>query len=154
MSQYQRIQRCRTQGWKAPEFTKYVGRGTVFGNPFPVTKRRDAAHCKALYRYLVCGNRGQLPADLRIIRDKIRSNIWRIGGFHLMCWCPAGTPCHADWLLDWANNDEIGFPELRNRVNLAAVVAHIERGKSIEELAAEFQTTAYIIDGIWRQYRP
>ena len=33
-----RIQRKRTKGWKMPEGAVYVGRPTVFGNPFEVFK--------------------------------------------------------------------------------------------------------------------
>lgn len=36
MSRPQRIQRKRTKGWKMPENTIYVGRGSVFGNPFRI----------------------------------------------------------------------------------------------------------------------
>ena len=32
----ERIQRKRTKGWKMPDNTIYVGRGTVWGNPFVV----------------------------------------------------------------------------------------------------------------------
>lgn len=34
----QRIQRKRTKGWRMPEGAVYVGRPTVFGNPFRVVK--------------------------------------------------------------------------------------------------------------------
>lgn len=32
----QRIQRKRTKGWRMPEGAVYVGRPTVYGNPFPI----------------------------------------------------------------------------------------------------------------------
>lgn len=32
----QRIQRKRTKGWRMPEGAIYVGRPTVYGNPFEV----------------------------------------------------------------------------------------------------------------------
>ena len=31
-----RIQRKRTKGWRMPPNTVYVGRPTIWGNPFPV----------------------------------------------------------------------------------------------------------------------
>lgn len=34
----ERVQRKRTKGWRTPPNTKYVGRGTKFGNPYRVTK--------------------------------------------------------------------------------------------------------------------
>lgn len=36
MSAPVRIQRKRTKGWKMPEGAIYVGRGTLFGNPFTI----------------------------------------------------------------------------------------------------------------------
>lgn len=33
-----RIQRRRTRGWKMPAHTKYVGRGSTYGNPFWVAR--------------------------------------------------------------------------------------------------------------------
>jgi hypothetical protein len=38
MSEPQRIQRKRTAGWRMPEGATYVGRPTVFGNPFRAYK--------------------------------------------------------------------------------------------------------------------
>lgn len=37
-----RIQRTRTKGWKMPDNTVYVGRGSSFGNPFKATECRAA----------------------------------------------------------------------------------------------------------------
>jgi hypothetical protein len=34
-----RIQRKRTKGWKMPENTVYVGRGSKWGNPFSIGKK-------------------------------------------------------------------------------------------------------------------
>jgi hypothetical protein len=34
-----RIQRKRTKGWKIPEGAVYVGRPTIYGNPFHLTLR-------------------------------------------------------------------------------------------------------------------
>ena len=33
-----RIQRRRARGWKMPAHTKYVGRGSLYGNPFRVAR--------------------------------------------------------------------------------------------------------------------
>lgn len=35
-----RIQRKRTKGWKMPENTVYVGRGSKWGNPYYVKKQK------------------------------------------------------------------------------------------------------------------
>lgn len=36
-----RIQRNRSKGWKMPENTKYVGRGSAWGNPFRIVPYSD-----------------------------------------------------------------------------------------------------------------
>ena len=47
-SQIKRIKRQRTKGWRMPENTIYVGRGTRFGNSFSKSQRGIAfTHCSA-----------------------------------------------------------------------------------------------------------
>lgn len=33
-----RVQRQRTRGWRMPAHTKYVGRGSLYGNPYRVAR--------------------------------------------------------------------------------------------------------------------
>jgi len=78
-----RVQRKRTKGWRMPENTIYVGRPSRWGNPYG-----SASKDLGMYRAyaLMCG----LPLkDLR--------------GKNLACWCALGRPCHADVLLEMAN---------------------------------------------------
>ena len=56
MSEPKRIQRQRVKGWRMPENTVYVGRGTKWGNPFKVGARnpygtitKDQRHAFMLY---------------------------------------------------------------------------------------------------------
>lgn len=35
-----RVQRQRTRGWRMPAHTKYVGRGSLYGNPYRVARTR------------------------------------------------------------------------------------------------------------------
>lgn len=99
MSEPKRIQRKRTKGWRMPEGAVYVGRGTKWGNPWIVDPNRathpatnqyrdTAAECVRLYSDLVYG-RDDLLEPLR--------------GRNLACWCPLDQPCHADVLLELAN---------------------------------------------------
>lgn len=89
-----RIQRQRSKGWRMPDNARYVGRPGPFGNPYapgmPFNDLaggvRDNAHAVELYR--------ELPKPLRI--EELR-------GFDLACWCALDEPCHADVLLEWAN---------------------------------------------------
>ena len=94
-----RIQRQRTKGWKVPEGAVYVGRPTVFGNPYKVGDPyvlgtiADSAFAVRLFQtYARIGIR---LGDIRSLRGK-----------DLCCWCPLDQPCHADVLLELANRDE------------------------------------------------
>jgi hypothetical protein len=103
----QRIQRKRTKGWRMPEGALYVGRPTRWGNPFvagrtivpPVDRYqpkpihvRDAAHATLLYAIW-----------LKSSAARIEDLVPLLGGHDLACWCPLGSPCHADVLLKLAN---------------------------------------------------
>ena len=87
-----RIQRKRTKGWKMPEGAIYVGRPTIWGNPFRVSPNMPALEAKrryAVYIYAkVKGNR-----EWRTEFEKLR-------GHDLACWCPLDQPCHADVLIE------------------------------------------------------
>jgi hypothetical protein len=102
-----RIQRQRTKGWRMPDkrHAKYVGRPTVWGNPF---KGPDAVE---RYRNAICGG----PLGDRLVLERwLKDHGWEGGfdsstphsflrGLHLICWCPLDQPCHADVLLELAN---------------------------------------------------
>lgn len=95
-----RIQRKRTGGWRKPENTVYVGRGSKFGNPFNWKLGSDTgndprADAVSLFRAWLFSGRGpSAPTD---------ADIAALRGKNLMCWCPLDQPCHADVLLDLAN---------------------------------------------------
>ena len=95
-----RVQRKRVKGWRMPDNTVYVGRPTKWGNPFAVDRacgidtHEDAV--EAFETMLVEG----LPEDYPLageIRRELR-------GKNLACWCPLGRKCHADRLLEIAND--------------------------------------------------
>ncbi|KWX66856.1 DUF4326 domain-containing protein [Mycobacterium sp. NAZ190054] len=112
----QRIQRKRTKGWRMPEGAIYVGRPTIFGNPFVIGAIADRryfgivqqievagpAHAVELYRdWLTNPHSSFITGFARmhptLIIDKLR-------GRDLACWCPLSSPCHADVLLEVANS--------------------------------------------------
>lgn len=108
-----RVQRQRTKGWRMPENAVYVGRGTKWGNPWRVgdpviiwdgiTKqhlRPSARVACDLYRIWITNvSVGDEPCDAsRMMWDDLR-------GKDLACWCPLDQPCHADVLLDLANQE-------------------------------------------------
>jgi len=89
-----RVQRKRTKGWRMPKNTLYVGRGSAYGNPYPVTDSMTAEQAVEMFR--------------QWINDKRQTNTRRLAikelkGKNLACWCAPDQPCHADVLLEIAN---------------------------------------------------
>jgi hypothetical protein len=91
----QRIQRKRTKGWRMPEGAVYVGRGSQWGNPYTVAEMGSRRSAVAAYV------RSWLADPIRLV--KASHVISELKGKDLACWCPDGEPCHADVLLDIAN---------------------------------------------------
>lgn len=95
-----RVQRRRTKGWRMPEGAIYVGRPTVWGNPFGTRATDLITVCSieqavADYRSMILGEirtMGYMPYYLRELRGKT-----------LACWCTLDRPCHADVLLELVN---------------------------------------------------
>lgn len=122
MSSPIRIQRRRTKGWRAPDGAVYVGRPTLYGNPFQVA---HVGKAWLVYIDTAPGMTGRLIAEIaderearRIAVENFRSMLrtpggseqaeffaQKLAGRDLMCWCPIGQPCHADVLLELANEE-------------------------------------------------
>lgn len=96
----ERIQRKRTKGWKMPPNTVSVTRPGKWGNPFVpgnpyMTVGGAEAECVSaadavrLYTPLANCRREEIERELR--------------GKNLACFCPLDQPCHADVLLEIAN---------------------------------------------------
>ena len=88
-----RIQRKRTKGWRMPPNTVYVGRGTIWGNPFKIeqgimTRDESLEHYKTYAE-------GFTRLELKPLIGK-----------DLACWCGLDKPCHADILLEIVNKEE------------------------------------------------
>ena len=109
-----RVQRKRTKGWKMPENTIYVGRPSDWGNPFKVERRVDGKWVvryggQTLMRPEYDDKRSAVKDALKAFRHHIQiipsfyENLYILKGKNLACWCPIGQPCHADILLELAN---------------------------------------------------
>lgn len=80
---------------RPPVGAVYVGRPTVFGNPFRVTETFSRGNAVIAYRDWI---HKPEQAGLRArIREELR-------GKDLVCWC-APNACHADVILEIANTD-------------------------------------------------
>jgi Domain of unknown function (DUF4326) len=93
-----RIQLRRTKGWRKPPGAVVVSRPTRWGNPFPVING-DRATAVTEYRQWLTGH---TPSSGRL-RRPTRDDIESLRGHDLACWCPLDQPCHADVLVEMAN---------------------------------------------------
>jgi len=109
-----RIQRKRTKGWRMPPNTVYVGRPTKWGNPFTGTSRFDsvADYACCVRRFPVRPERlrmwqeaGGNAAMLVAVAGRVGAILDELRGKDLCCWCPLDQPCHADVLLEIANEE-------------------------------------------------
>lgn len=106
-----RVRLSRRKGWQMPENTILVTRPGKWGNPFVVTgKVRPGAavgNCyiavptveDAVEAYrLIFGCKGSTADALRAALPELR-------GKNLACWCALDQPCHANVLLQLANDE-------------------------------------------------
>ena len=121
-----RIQRKRTKGWRMPKGSIYVGRPSKWGNPFAAGREqvvvlfpasrympplsgsvwpRDPADAVALYRLGIEGFQGRAAFHSPSI-PSIKTIRAELAGKDLACWCTLDAPCHADVLLELANQED------------------------------------------------
>lgn len=127
-----RIQRRRVKGWRAPAGAIYVGRGSKWGNPctqirMPALDGSEWEHEGRLGK--VSGQHHAFvhpdkTITSHLVQDATREQAvamyrrWleqrpslaeaartELAGRDLMCWCPIGEPCHADILLQLADEE-------------------------------------------------
>jgi hypothetical protein len=75
---------------KHDTFDVYIGRPSIWGNPFKIGKDGDRAEVIAKYRAYI-QNRPELLAQVRQLKGKV-----------LGCWCKP-LPCHGDVLAELAD---------------------------------------------------
>jgi hypothetical protein len=93
MEMPERVQLSRAKGWKMPPNTVKVDRATRWGNPNLVSHHGQEGAVRRFEAELRAG-------ILRFSVDDVRRDL---RGKNLACWCKPGTPCHADVLLQVAN---------------------------------------------------
>lgn len=99
-----------------PENALYVGRPTVFGNPFKIGVHGNRQEC--LDKFRRCVTEGDFVSEeIWDLWQQAGGSVgWLVGiirnppllekqlrGYDLACWCPENSPCHADILLELAN---------------------------------------------------
>lgn len=118
----QRIQARRVKGWRKPEGAVYVGRPSRWGNPYRVVLVGRRGPWEVWLDGLLIGRHTdiesaradavdsfRLAIDPAAPRDSLPTYpLWRdierdLAGKDLACWCPLDQPCHADVLLQIAN---------------------------------------------------
>lgn len=113
-----RTQRYRRKGFTLPAGAIYVGRPTPWTNPFAASRRAEArwGHAKSviLHKEWLNGRIGALtlerfgfhPAEIDALdrrRCWVLTNLHRLHGRDLACWCPLSSQwCHAETLLAMA----------------------------------------------------
>jgi len=109
-----RIQLSRNKGWSKPEGAIVVSRPSKWGNPFRVQRCEKSG----LWLVVNTGTRELFLSThskevaiqhavnahaMHIDDESVEAIRAELSGRDLACWCKLGTPCHADTLLELAN---------------------------------------------------
>jgi hypothetical protein len=107
MSAPKRIQMRRVKGWRMPEGAIYVGRPSRWGNPFLVGAPYPDGDPPELQHPATRMDVAEMFEDLchglLLLPAPTRDDLEPLRGHDLACWCPLDQPCHADVLLEMAN---------------------------------------------------
>jgi len=110
-----RLQLSRRKGFNLQEHSRQVNgldavkvdRTTPWGNPFIVGRDGTAEYCVKLFSYLmsaiVCLTSKATVESQTKCNLYIGKNLKKLRGKNLACWCKPGQSCHADVLLELAN---------------------------------------------------
>lgn len=88
-----RIQRKRTKGYKSPPGTRYVGRGTEYGNLYRTQKYSNEYAQMVEHHYAVACYEWQMKSNLS--KDTAFYDDLLNYKF-ISCFCPMNLPCHCD----------------------------------------------------------
>lgn len=91
-----------------PENTIYVGRPTKWGNPHKVgvSLAKEPRESKYDYRRMSVMDTVNAYKETILFwvkEDPKKYDLSELKGKNLACWCKEGEPCHADVLLELAN---------------------------------------------------
>jgi hypothetical protein len=101
-----RVQLSRKKGWRMPPNTVSVARPGKWGNPFRIGfEVATAEQAKSEYLCFLAGG-----SKFSHLRERV-GDVRQLKGKNLACYCKLGEPCHADVLLEIANQAPIAPPE-------------------------------------------
>ena len=83
-----RIQRSRERGSRQPVNTKYCGRPTEWGNPFPIGEEYTRTEAMEAFRKAFWAH------ELHVTPARARTELAAYD--YLSCWCRLDQPCHVD----------------------------------------------------------
>lgn len=83
-----RIQRSRQRGSRQPANTRYCGRPTGWGNPFPIGEKYTREEALEEFRKAFWAN------ELPVTPERARTEL--AGYDFLSCWCRLDQECHVD----------------------------------------------------------
>ena len=109
-----RIQLSRRKGWRMPPNTIRVARPGRWGNTWEVWQDDDGQWraSNGCCHHEVASKPDGLQLAVQLHEEEWRGRIGKYGtstilaelrGKNLACWCPLDQPCHADVLLELAN---------------------------------------------------
>lgn len=92
-----------------PANTVYVGRGSKWGNPYRVIRKKSGVY--VIERLRVRSHEHKIDAikysiefyESRVLRTHPALDLSELKGKDLACWCAEDMPCHGDILLELAN---------------------------------------------------
>lgn len=110
-----RVQRKRTKGWRMPPRTRYVGRGTKWGNPHKVTHLHKRFYVSDGWRYDFMTKQKAAKFSCELFRvyalkELIIDPHWldELREFDaLACWCALEDPCHVDVIIELMEEREL-----------------------------------------------
>lgn len=101
-----RYQLHRARGYRKPVGAINVARPTKWGNPFN-WQEFNATNSAKMRRMAVEYYKKWLDGEIDMYhdeRDEILESLDELRGKNLACWCPLDESCHADILIELANN--------------------------------------------------
>jgi hypothetical protein len=99
-----RIRLSRAKGWRMPANCVKVDRSTRWGNPFRAGPQLSPEAVTREYEEWILGETAILEEDKQLMPPTLEEIRFHLRGKSLGCWCPLGSPCHAEILLRLAND--------------------------------------------------